>query len=75
MTKLVSLLFALSLSACASMKKNNTLDKTKNLEPTPKITKPTFKKIWVPDEIRNNGTEYVEGHYIFIIEKDTTWSK
>jgi uncharacterized lipoprotein YmbA len=69
------LILALTLTSCASMKKNNTLDKTKKLESIPKITKPTFKKIWVPDEIRNNGTEYVEGHYIYIIEKDTTWSK
>lgn len=75
MLKPILLLISLALTSCASMKKNNTLDKTKNLELTPKITKPTFKKIWVPDEIRNNGTEYVEGHYIFIIEKDTTWSK
>lgn len=75
MLKLLSLLLALSFTSCASIKKNNTLDKTKNLESTPKITKPTFKKIWVPDEIRNNGTEYVEGHYVYIIEKDTTWSK
>ncbi len=75
MLKTLLFLFMLALPACASMKKNNTLDKTKNLEQVPKITKPTFKKIWVPDEIRNNGTEYVEGHYIYIIEKDTTWSK
>ncbi len=42
---------------------------------TPKLLKPIVKKIWVPPEIRNGGQEWVEGHYMYRIEKETTWSR
>ena len=68
----VSLLFFV-LSGCASFNK---------LAPTepkqaeqPKLLKPTVKKIFIPPEIRSGGREWVEGHYMFRIEQETTWSR
>ena len=76
MLKLLPLLLSLTLAACATTKdKLNIDDKNKKSESIPKITKPSFKKVWIPEEIRNNGTEYVEGHFMYVIERDTTWSK
>jgi hypothetical protein len=47
---------------------------TKEKDP-PKITKPIVKKVWIPEEIKNNGSEFVEGHYMYIIEKESSWSQ
>ncbi|MEK6775117.1 MAG: hypothetical protein AABY64_14345 [Bdellovibrionota bacterium] len=67
-----------SLSACSTLNKNSKsgdIKKDSKEEEIPKITKPNVKKIWIPEEIRNNGTEYVEGHYMYLIERNSTWSK
>jgi len=45
-----------------------------DVEP-PKLLKPEVKKIWIPPEIRNGGAEWVEGHYMYRIERETTWSR
>jgi len=60
------------LVGCASVQKKTT-DKG-GAEP-PKLLKPEVKKIWIPPEIRNGGQEWVEGHYMYRIEKETTWSR
>ncbi len=66
-----------NISACSNLSKKTNSSNTKesNEEKIPKIIKPNVRKIWIPDEIRNNGTEYVEGHYMYLIERNSTWSK
>lgn len=67
-----------NLTACSNLNKKPDADKSvKEIkeENLPKITKPTVRKIWIPEEYRNNGTEYVEGHYLYKIERNSTWSK
>lgn len=66
-----------SISACSNLTKkpNSFMNKESKEEKIPKITKPNVKKVWIPDEIRNNGTEYIEGHYMYLIERNSTWSK
>jgi hypothetical protein len=61
------------LADCSSIAKKNA-DAAQDND-VPKILKPTAKKIWIPPEIRNNGTEWVQGHYVYRIEKETTWSR
>ena len=63
-----------NISACSNLNKKINTTNTKE-EQIPKIIKPNVKKVWIPDEIRNNGSEYVEGHYMYIIERNSTWSK
>jgi hypothetical protein len=70
---LLSLILCGSLTSCTSVPKKSTEAGT-NAD-APKILKPEVKKIWIPPEIRNNGTEWVEGHYVYRIEKETTWSR
>ncbi len=60
------------LSGCTSMQKKSS---DKNVTEPPKLLKPEVKKIWIPPEIRNGGQEWAEGHYIYRIERDTTWSR
>ncbi len=59
-------------AGCTSVQKKPT-DKA-SVDP-PKLLKPEVKKIWIPAEIRNGGQEWVEGHYMYRIERDTTWSR
>ena len=76
LTKLLILpLLVGTLSACTHLKKNSSDTKNTKQEKIPKMIKPNVKKIWIPDEIRNNGTEYIEGHYMYLIERNSTWSK
>ena len=41
----------------------------------PKLLKPVIHKIWIPPEIKNGGLEWTEGHYLYRIEKETSWSR
>ena len=62
----------LILSSCSHTKEKN---KSENNQPPPKLLKPEVRKIWIPAVIKNGGTEWEEGHYLYRIEKDTTWSR
>lgn len=62
----------LCLSGCASSLKTN---KSESKVDPPKLLKPVVKKIWIPPEIRNGGAEWVEGHYMYRIEKEISWSR
>ena len=71
---LLPLCFA-SITACSELnKKSDSAIKSKE-EKLPMITKPYVRKIWIPEEIKNNGTEFEEGHYLYQIERNSTWSK
>lgn len=65
--------FACILVGCNSMQKKN--NQNSNGTVPPKLLKPEVKKIWIPPEIRNGGQEWVEGHYLYRIERETTWSR
>ncbi len=41
----------------------------------PKLTRPVIKKIWVPETIEDDGRVLIEGHYKWLLEKDSTWSR
>lgn len=68
---LISIIYM--LTACAVGPKKISTEKVK-VDP-PKLLKPVVRKIWIPPEIKNGGTEWVEGHYMFRIEKETSWSR
>ena len=74
---LILSLLVWNTSACSNLtKKPNSFKNKESIEEKiPKMIKPNVKKIWIPDEIRNNGTEYIEGHYMYLIERNSTWSK
>ncbi len=67
------LIFCFTLNACVST--NKKLPATDSNNPPPSLLKPVVKKIWIPPAIKNGGAEWEEGHYLYRIEKETTWSR
>lgn len=64
-------------SSCSSMNGNNANanSKDKMNQTPPKLTKPIARKIWVDPEITENGTIYIEGHWKYLLLKDSQWTK
>ena len=46
-----------------------------NKQLPPKLTKPIARRIWIEPQITENGSIYVEGHWKYIIQKESTWTK
>ncbi len=61
------------LTSCTSLEKKESNESSQSAPP--KLLKPVIKKIWIPPEIRNGGGEWIEGHYLYRIERDTSWSR
>ncbi len=66
-----SLALVLAVGGCTLKPKTDIPNKT---EP-PKLLKPVIRKIWIPPEIKNGGLEWTEGHFMYRIEKETSWSR
>lgn len=75
-TVFISLITAMGLSACTTMNKNK-MDSNKSVNKvdnkSPSLTAPKVSKVWVPEKIE--GDKYIEGHYMWILEKTTSWSQ
>lgn len=70
------LFFSLSLLlACQSKQKLITATDKNKKELGPKLTKPVVKKVWVRPKIEDDGRTYRDGHFIYLLDKDVTWSK
>ena len=66
----------LGLSSCTTLNKsksdtNKSVNKDDNKSPS--LTAPKVSKVWVPEKIE--GDKYIEGHYMWILEKTTSWSQ
>lgn len=48
---------------------------SQNQNQGPKLTKPVIKKVWVPETIEDDGRVLIEGHYKWLLEKDSSWSR
>lgn len=64
----------LLISACRSAPKSAT-DKLMGSDEGPKLMKPSVRKVWVPAAIEDGGRTYREGHFIYILDKESTWSR
>lgn len=70
------MLVILGMSGCeTNTKKTTTLDKpiAKEDIKTPSLTVPKVRKVWVPEKIE--GDKYIEGHWMWVLERSTTWSQ
>lgn len=66
-------LLGLALTSCASkpnIKTKDTLSKEANV---PSLTSPEVRRIWVPEKI--DGNKFIKGHYMYVIDKPSVWSK
>jgi len=39
----------------------------------PSLTSPEVRRVWVPEKI--DGNKFIEGHYMYLIERNSVWSK
>ncbi len=70
-----SLIIFICLFAMSCQHKTNKSDASGTQQTPPKLLKPEVKKIWIPEIIKNGGTEWEEGHYLYRIQRDTSWSR
>ena len=50
------------------------LGSKKNEEPkVPSLTSPEVRRVWVPEKI--DGNKFIEGHYLYLIERSSVWSR
>lgn len=52
---------------------SNKISNTKDKNKSPMLTSPKVRKVWIPEKIE--GDKYIEGHYMWILEKTTIWSQ
>lgn len=57
------------ISACTTSPKKT----QPNPDFVPKLKRPEVRKVWVPDQIV--GDEYISGHWKFVLEKNSVWTK
>lgn len=69
---IVILAFILLLVSCGTNQKKTTLD---NATDSPKLMKPVVRKIWVPPAIEDGGKVYRDGHYKYLLENESVWSR
>jgi hypothetical protein len=60
--------------ACANKQKKPPTDPLTD-EPPPKLLAPSVRKIWIPGQMKDGGQEWEAGHYLFRIERNTSWSR
>lgn len=39
----------------------------------PSLTSPEVRRVWVPEKIE--GGKFIEGHYMYVIERNSVWSR
>lgn len=66
--------FFIVLFGCQSPKKTE-VDSKKNPDEAPKLTKPIVRKVWVPPTVEDGGKTYRDGHFIYVLSKESVWSQ
>ncbi len=69
----LALSFCLLLSACSTPKKD--ADRKVADGPPPKLLAPSVKKIWMPPQLKDGGQVWEEGHFLYRIDRGTSWSR
>lgn len=70
------LIISAAMSGCATKKAFVVADNKKKgdkKENLPSITTPDVRRIWIPERI--DGNRFIEGHYMYVIERGSVWSK
>ncbi len=64
------------ISSCTTLNKNNqnqSNSANKADDKSPSLTSPKVRKVWVPEKIE--GDRFIEGHWMWVLERTTTWSQ
>ncbi len=75
MERFTALLVVLSLmlSACTLQQKKPETNQTD--APPPKMLAPSVRKIWIPAQLKDGGQVWEAGHYLYRIERNTSWAR
>jgi hypothetical protein len=68
-----ALSLCLLLSACSTNAKKDNSNVPSGLPP--KLLAPSVRKIWMPPQLKDGGQEWEEGHFLYRIERGTSWSR
>lgn len=69
-------LVVIMMNGCSSMNKpnqNQSSSSNKIDNKSPSLTTPKVRKVWVPEKIE--GDKLIEGHWMWVLERTTTWSQ
>jgi len=72
----LAILSIVTMMGCSSMNKNNkdqSNTSNKLEDKSPALTSPKVRKVWVPEKIE--GDKFIEGHWMWVLERTTTWSQ
>lgn len=73
---ILSVLAGIVLCSCSTTNKTNKNQpgsNNKSEDKSPSLTAPKVRKVWVPEKIE--GDKYIEGHWMWVLERTTTWSQ
>ncbi len=72
---ILSVLTGVVLCSCTIMNKPNKDQSglNKSEDKSPSLTTPMVRKVWVPEKIE--GDKFIEGHWMWVLERTTTWSQ
>ncbi len=65
-----------TMMGCTTIDKNNENQSNTNnklVDKSPALTSPKVRKVWVPEKIE--GDKFIEGHWMWVLERTTTWSQ
>lgn len=65
-----------TMMGCSTVEKNNKNQSNTNNkleDKSPALTSPKVRKVWVPEKIE--GDKFIEGHWMWVLERTTTWSQ
>lgn len=60
---------------CAQINKQTDEKSIANKQQPPKLTKPIAQRIWIEPQVLENGSVYIDGHWKYIIQKESSWTK
>ena len=63
----------LLFASCSSQQKKP--DPNQTDAPPPKLLAPSVRKIWIPAQLKDGGQEWEAGHYLYRIDRNTSWSR
>lgn len=61
------------VTACITTSKKTSSENSNNSGP--KLLAPSVRKVWIPAKAKDGGQEWEEGHYLYRIERGTSWSR
>lgn len=61
--------------SCAHNHKPVDSKETKAIQPPPKLTKPVARRVWIEPQVLDNGSVYVDGHWKYVIQRESAWTK